>query len=104
MSDSEPRLRRVEGVAERAIAGETVLVPMRRSPRERISVLSLDEVGGFVWTALREPATPLELAARVAGEFEVDVATAERDLGPFLSRLRELGLVVPEPSPEASCR
>ncbi|MHB1845903.1 MAG: PqqD family protein [Deltaproteobacteria bacterium] len=93
-SNSERCLRRADGVAERAIAGETVLVPIRRSPRERVSVLSLNEVGSCVWAALKSPIGEGALALRVADEFEVDPEVAARDLAPFLARLRELGLLI----------
>ena len=87
-----PRLVRCGDVAERAIGGETVLVPIRRSTRERVSVLTLNEVGSHVWSLLREPRTVAELAATVCAEFEVDEAHARPDVESFVARLRELGL------------
>ncbi len=89
----EGRLVRAAGVAERAIGEERVLVPVRGSPSQRLSVLTLNEVGSIVWTALAGPRSSEELAEIVAAEFEVEAAQALGDLRPFLQKLRELDLV-----------
>ena len=84
---------RSTSVAERTVAGETVLVPIRHSPEERISVLTLNAVGSLVWRELGEPRTASWLADRVAREFEVSAERAAADLEPFLDKLRALALV-----------
>lgn len=86
-------VRRRDAVAERAVAGETVLVPIRTSARDRVSVLTLNEVGSFVWAALARPTTPQALVQAITDEFEVNPDRALDDLLPFLGRLDELGLV-----------
>ncbi|MHB8418216.1 MAG: PqqD family protein [Myxococcales bacterium] len=89
------RLLRAGGVAQRTIGEETVLVPVRTSPRQRVSVLTLNEVGSLVWAALAEPRTAGELAELVASEFEVAVERAAADIEAFLAKLGELDLVKP---------
>jgi hypothetical protein len=84
--------RRANAVAERAVAGETVIIPIRTSPREKVSVLTLNEVGTFVWARLFAPTTPRVIAQAVTDEFEVSLDRAIDDLSSFLERLRELGL------------
>jgi hypothetical protein len=91
--DLDTRVRRVEAVAQRAFHGETLLVPIRTSARQRVSVLTLNEVGSCVWAALGTAQTARSVAARVAAEFEVTAEQAAADVLPFLGRLRELGLV-----------
>lgn len=56
-------------------------------------ILSLNETGAFLWNILKEGAEPDELAAPLVEEYEVDEATARKDVEIFLSRLREKGLV-----------
>ena len=56
-------------------------------------ILSLNETGAFLWNILKEGAEPDELAAHLVEEYEVDEATARKDVEIFLSRLREKGLV-----------
>jgi hypothetical protein len=91
--EGTPRIRRIDGVAERSIAGETVLVPIRRSLDQKVSVLTLNEVGSCIWGALRQPRSLGELADLVTAEFEVDVQQVQGDLRAFVGRLRELHLV-----------
>jgi hypothetical protein len=92
---SDRRFRRAAAVVERAVAGETLLVPIRANPRDKVSVLTLNDVGSFVWAALAVPTTPRALAQAVTDEFEVAFDQALADLLPFLERLRELGLADP---------
>ena len=47
----------------------------------------LDAVGAHVWALLAEPRAVAELVGAVTGAFDVDAATAERDL---LDLLRDL--------------
>ena len=56
-------------------------------------ILSLNETGAFLWNILKEGAEPDELAAHLVEEYEVDEATARKDVEILLSRLREKGLV-----------
>lgn len=53
----------------------------------------LDGVGARVWELLREPRAVAELTEAVVAEFEVDAATAERDLLALLGELAERRLV-----------
>jgi hypothetical protein len=87
-------VRRAEAVVGRKVAGEMLLVPIRTSPKEKVSVLTLNEVGAHVWEALGQPRTPRWLAEHVATEFEVGAERAGADVVAFLKRLAELGLVV----------
>jgi hypothetical protein len=91
---SLPALRRVPDVGERAIEGETILVPIRTNPRQKVSVLTLDEVGTFIWDALREEQTVRSLAVAISEAFEVSVEQATADVVPFLQQLRSWGLVL----------
>jgi hypothetical protein len=52
---------------------------------------ALDTVGAFVWDEL--PSSIAELAAAVAGEFAVDLPTAERDVAALVEQLLAAGLV-----------
>lgn len=58
----------------------------------------LDDVGARVWELLRQPRTVAELRDAVTAEYEVDAATAERDLLDLLAELAERRLVEIAPS------
>lgn len=53
----------------------------------------LDGVGARVWELLNEPRAVSEVASAIAAEYEVDAATAERDLLALLDELAGRKLV-----------
>jgi hypothetical protein len=57
----------------------------------------LDGVGALVWERLREPHSVAELVGAVTAAFDVDAATAERDLRDLLGELAGRGLVEAAP-------
>jgi hypothetical protein len=69
-----------------------VLIPIRTSAREKVSVLTLNEVGTLVWGRLASPQPPRAIAQAMTEEFDVGFEQAVADLLPFLEQLRELGL------------
>lgn len=70
------------------IQGQAVIV----SP-ERRELHELDETGTFLWSRLSAEATAGELAAALCEEFEVDEATASKDVRDFLAMLEDRQLV-----------
>jgi len=85
--------RRVEAVA-REIAGEHLLVPLRGECADLQRVFALTSVAGRVWEELGGGERTLaELRDAVVAGFEVEPATAERDLRDFLADLEREGLV-----------
>jgi hypothetical protein len=84
---------RISDVATRTVDGETLLVPIRRDPNQRVSVLTLNESGSLLWEALGRPSSAEELAARLSHEFDVGIEAARADVLTFLSELRAAGLI-----------
>jgi len=86
---------RTSNAVLREIAGEHLLVPVRRGNLlDAESLYILDDVGAWVWEALAEPATPGALAEGVRGAFEVAPGQdVEGDLRNLLSDLVSQGLV-----------
>lgn len=78
----DPRLpfQEVEGEA-------VIVVPGRRELHQ------LDEVGTFLWNALKEPRTLEDLVGEVCEGFEVEAGVAERDIREFLEKLEGKGLL-----------
>jgi hypothetical protein len=94
LSEDVPYQRTEEFVA-RAIAGETVLVPIRRQIGDLESIYTLNEVATFIWERLAEPSTVAEIALALEGAFAGDPAEMRRDLGEFLAELLDLGAIRP---------
>ena len=86
----ESVLRRASGVVARTIAGETILVPVRRRAQE-MGLFTLNSVGTFVWAALDGTRSLREIAGAVASAFEVDLARALADVAAFAADLERTG-------------
>jgi len=89
------RYQRTEEFVARAIAGETVLVPIRRQIGNLESIYTLNEVATFIWERLAEPFTVAEIALALEDTFTGDPAEMRRDLGEFLAELLNLGAIRP---------
>ena len=89
------RYRRTEAFVARAIAGETVLVPIRRQIGDLESIYTLNDVATFIWERLAEPATVAEIARALDDAFAGDPAEIRSDLGEFLAELLSLGAIEP---------
>jgi hypothetical protein len=98
------RYQRTEEFVARVIAGETVLVPIRRQIGDLESIYTLNEVATFIWERLGEPATAGEIWLALDQAFAGEPAEMRADLDAFLGELRNLGAIrsVNEPPDAAS--
>ena len=86
----ESVLCRAEGIVARTIAGEMILVPVRRRAQE-MGLFTLNSVGTFVWKALDGTRSLREIAGAVASTFEVDLERACADVAAFAADLERTG-------------
>ena len=77
----------------REVEGEVVALDVRTS-----QYLAVNRTGAVLWPLLAAGTDREALVAAVLGEFEVDAATAERDVDAFLARLGEQDLLEPRPA------
>ena len=89
------RYQRTEEFVARAIAGETVLVPIRRQIGDLESIYTLNEVATFIWERLATPSTVAEIALALEDAFAGDPAEMRGDLGAFLTEILDLGAIRP---------
>jgi hypothetical protein len=85
---------RSDAVVSRAIAGETLVIPVRGSVGDLASIYSLNEVGTMIWDALAEPMSVEEMASLIESKYQVDRDRAHRDVGLFVTEMAAAGLVV----------
>ena len=78
---------------KRNIAGDIILVPVGDASLEIKGLITLNETGEFLWDALEKAENESALAAMLAAEYDVDMATAEADTKVFLQTLKELGII-----------
>ena len=90
---SEEFLVRSESVVARVVAGETLIVPIRARVGDLASIYTFNGTGSLIWKLLESPKTPLQLAAAVAREYEVELARVEGDVTEFVREMKAVGLV-----------
>lgn len=71
----------------REIAGDYVIVPTGDTALQFNGLITVNEVGAFLWEKLQEEITEQELVEAVLAEYEVDAETARKDVSEFLDYL-----------------
>jgi hypothetical protein len=84
---------RSDNVVSRVIAGETLIVPVRRGVADLASLYSFNDVGSTIWEALVTPRTVSELVTVLQGAYEVTPEKAREDLEVFLTEAQAAGVV-----------
>ena len=77
-----------DGFMLQNVADSTVVVPVGARAISFRGMLTLNEVGAFVWKELQEENTPEKIAEKVSAEYSVDYDTALADVNSFIERLR----------------
>ena len=93
MTSSLAQYVRSDSVVSRVIAGETLIVPVRRGTADLASLYSFNPAGNAIWQALEKPQTVDELADLLAETFEVSSDKARQDVDSFLGEAQAMGLV-----------
>lgn len=75
----------------REIAGEYILVPTGASAAKINGLITMNELGCFVFKTLQEECTLDALVDTIVAEYDVDRATAQADALEFLEQLRGIG-------------
>lgn len=86
---------RSDSVVSRVIAGETLIIPVRKGVGDLASIYSLNEVGSCVWEALSQPRNRDEIVAVVEQEFEAEREQILPDVESFLAEMQAVGILVP---------
>jgi len=76
----ETLLKPAEDVISRMIAGEMILVPIRRSAAELGSIYTLNATGARIWSLMNGENTLGKIRNIVVDEYEIDPAQAWSDL------------------------
>ena len=77
----------------RDIVGETVLVPINESTSSFNGLITINELGKFIWENLEKVETEEELLQLILDEYEVYEDTAKKDLDEFLQVLKDIDIV-----------
>jgi hypothetical protein len=86
---------RSESVVSRVIAGETLIVPIRKGVGDLASIYSLNGVASLIWDVVREPRDYEQIVQAVQSEFSSEGAEVREDVKGFLQEMCALGLICP---------
>ena len=84
---------RREGIVLREVAGEHILVPIRRNVAELKSIFALNDVGRCIWELLDGTRGFDAVLAGLVERFDVSPEEASADLRSFVDRLSQAGLL-----------
>ena len=80
-------------VVYREIAGEAILVPIRRKVADMDSVYTLDSVGADIWKLIDGERTVPDILVALLGEYDVEADVLSRDLDEFVEQLESVGAI-----------
>ena len=89
----EEEMKIKNGFVLRNLLDEYVVMPTGQNITEFDGTIVLNEVAAFVWSKMAEPVTRNELVEYILSEYEIDRATAERDLDALIDRLNSYGVL-----------
>lgn len=77
----------------REIAGDYVIVPVKETALEFNGLITVNEVGAFIWKCLQKETTPEQIAEAICEEYEVEYSQAEADTKEFIGTLKDRGIL-----------
>lgn len=86
---------RSESVVSRVIAGETLVIPVRKGVGDLASIYSLNAVASLIWRALERPCSREQIVTAIVAEFAAERQQIENDVDLFLEEMGSAGLVCP---------
>ncbi len=84
---------RSESVVSRVIAGETLIIPVRKGVGDLASIYSLNEVASAIWQTIQQPRHKGQIVGAIEQEFGAERQQIERDVDTFLDEMHSAGLV-----------
>jgi RIO-like serine/threonine protein kinase len=82
-----------EGFELRKFGGKWLTVTVDEAADDNNVLVTLNETGAFVWKILRNESEYSYIVSKVVENYEVNEATAKKDLDNFLRICRENGIV-----------
>ena len=77
----------------REIAGDYIIIPTGKTVIDFNGLITVNEVGAFLWNMLQEEVSLDELLQGVLKEYEVEAEVAREDIIEFLDNLRDGGIL-----------
>lgn len=88
------KMKAKEGFLLRQIGSDYVLIPFEETGGCFQGVISINEVGAFIWNRLQEEISFEDLVGGILQEYDVKEAVAREDAEEFLELLNKNGMLV----------
>lgn len=77
----------------REIAGDYILVPVGDTALQFNGLITVNEVGAFLWGKLQQETSREQLIQSVLDEYDVDEVTVAKDVDEFLAQLTKAEII-----------
>lgn len=77
----------------RNVAGSHIVVPVGEGNLDFSGVITLNDVGAFLWERLQSDTTPEELLSALLAEYDVKSDVAKKDIDEFIVKLKGADLL-----------
>ena len=91
----EALVRRSSNVVSRVVAGEAIVIPIRRGAADMDSIFTFNDAGTKLWSLISDGQGLDALAAHLQSEYGLSPEQASTDAAAFMSDLKQEGLVEP---------
>ncbi len=81
------------GFILRALGDNYIIVPVGPEAQRFNGIIKINETGKLIWEMLEKTATREELITAMTEQFEIDRATAERDVDVFVDKAARANLI-----------
>jgi hypothetical protein len=93
----ETRYRKDPSIVSRQIAGETILVPIRRNVGDLESIYTLNETAALAWSLFDDQHSLAQICKQIVEEYEVSPEQAQADLLELVTQLSHIQAIEPVP-------
>lgn len=89
----DTRYQKDPNVVYREVAGERILVPIRKQTADMASIYVLNETGARIWDLIDGQRSLAEIQDILVQEYDVEPQVAADDLAELVEQLGEMGIV-----------
>ena len=87
------RYEKDPSVVYREIAGEAILVPIRRNVADMQSIYTMDSVAADIWKLIDGERTLADIRRVLLDEYDVEASTLAQDIDEFIEQLVSVGAI-----------
>lgn len=82
-----------QGFVMRDVAGQTVAIATGEASKSFHGMVKLNDTGAVIWNGIEKGLDEAEIAEQLAAGYDVEADQALKDVGSFIARMRDAGLV-----------